>query len=101
VCESNNFSEEHYSQRLYRHLICHNLYMCGRYRLSRRKEILDQYFETQSGDEQWQPRYNIAPTQLVPIVRQNERNSPREMCVVKWGLVPFWATDPSVGPSMI
>jgi putative SOS response-associated peptidase YedK len=60
--------------------------MCGRYRLSRRKEILDQYFETQSGDEQWQPRYNIAPTQLVPIVRQNERTSPRELCVVKWGL---------------
>jgi len=75
--------------------------MCGRYRLSRRKEILDQYFETQSGDEQWQPRYNIAPTQLVPIVRQNERTSPRELCVVKWGLVPSWATDPSVGPSMI
>ena len=75
--------------------------MCGRYRLSRRKEILDQYFETQSGDEQWQPRYNIAPTQLVPIVRQNERNSPRQLCVVTWGLVPSWATDPSVGPSMI
>jgi putative SOS response-associated peptidase YedK len=75
--------------------------MCGRYRLSRRNEILDQCFETRSGDEQWEPRYNIAPTQLVPIVRQNAGNSSRELCVIKWGLVPAWATDPSVGASMI
>lgn len=75
--------------------------MCGRYRLSRRKEVLDQYFETHSGDEQWEPRYNIAPTQLVPIVRQNGKGSSPELCAVKWGLVPSWATDPSVGPSMI
>jgi len=75
--------------------------MCGRYRLSRRKEVLDQYFGANSGDEQWEPRYNIAPTQLIPIVRQNGKGSPRQLCTVKWGLVPSWATDPSVGPSMI
>jgi putative SOS response-associated peptidase YedK len=75
--------------------------MCGRYRLSRRKEVLDQYFDMHSGDEQWEPRYNIAPTQSVPVVRQNGEDSSRELCVLKWGLVPSWATDPSVGASMI
>jgi putative SOS response-associated peptidase YedK len=36
--------------------------MCGRYRLSRRKEIVEEYFDTVSGEEEWNPRYNIAPT---------------------------------------
>jgi putative SOS response-associated peptidase YedK len=37
--------------------------MCGRYRLLRRKEILEEEFETQPWDGDWLPRYNIAPTQ--------------------------------------
>jgi putative SOS response-associated peptidase YedK len=34
--------------------------MCGRYRLSRRKQIIEEYFDTTSWDEDWNPRYNIA-----------------------------------------
>jgi putative SOS response-associated peptidase YedK len=34
--------------------------MCGRYRLSRRKQIVEEYFDTASGDRDWDPRYNIA-----------------------------------------
>ncbi len=41
------------------HVICHNLLMCGRYRLSRRKEIIEEHF-TASGQEDWIPRFNIA-----------------------------------------
>jgi len=37
--------------------------MCGRYRLSRRKQIIEQHFDAISGEEDWSPRYNIAPTQ--------------------------------------
>jgi hypothetical protein len=37
--------------------------MCGRYRLSRRKQIVEEYFESASDEEEWSPRYNIAPTQ--------------------------------------
>jgi putative SOS response-associated peptidase YedK len=37
--------------------------MCGRYRLSRRKQLVEEYFDS-SGFDDWQPRYNIAPTQL-------------------------------------
>jgi putative SOS response-associated peptidase YedK len=36
--------------------------MCGRYRLSRRKQIIEEHFDAVSGNEDWTPRYNIAPT---------------------------------------
>ena len=45
------------------------------------------------------PRYNIAPTQLAPIVRLREGK--RELAQVRWGLVPFWAKDISIGSNMI
>jgi len=34
--------------------------MCGRYRLSRRKQIIEEHFDAVSGEEDWVPRYNIA-----------------------------------------
>jgi transposase len=37
--------------------------MCGRYRLSRRKQLVEEYFDCDPWDEDWSPRYNIAPTQ--------------------------------------
>ncbi len=43
--------------------ICHNLPMCGRYRLSRRKQVVEEYFDSVSDEPDWNPRYNIAPTQ--------------------------------------
>src|SRR5947207_5690361 len=39
-------------------------FMCGRYRLSRRKQLVEEYFDAH-GDDDWTPRYNIAPTQPV------------------------------------
>jgi putative SOS response-associated peptidase YedK len=47
--------------------------MCGRYRLSRRKQIVEEYFASVSGEEDWAPRYNIAPTQPIPVIRQNPK----------------------------
>jgi putative SOS response-associated peptidase YedK len=81
--------------------ICHNLLMCGRYRLSRRKQVLEEYFVTASGDDDWSPRYNIAPTQPVPVIRQNPREPVRELSLMRWGLIPSWAKDSSVAVSMI
>jgi putative SOS response-associated peptidase YedK len=52
--------------------------MCGRYRLSRKKQIIEEYFESSPWDEDWSPRYNIAPTQAVPVVRQNPGTSPAD-----------------------
>jgi putative SOS response-associated peptidase YedK len=71
-------------------------HMCGRYRLSRRKQILAEHFEADPVDDDWEPRYNIAPTQVVPVVRQTA-NSGRELSLLRWGLIPPWATDPSIG----
>jgi putative SOS response-associated peptidase YedK len=75
--------------------------MCGRYRLSRRKQFLEEQFAAVSDDADWSPRYNIAPTQLVPVIRRNPRNASRELSLVRWGLVPSWAKDSSNGATMI
>lgn len=46
------------------------------------------------------PRFNVAPTQIAPVVRLNERGE-REGVMLKWGLVPSWADDPSIGSRLV
>ena len=46
------------------------------------------------------PRYNIAPTQLAPVVRTTAEGK-RELVELRWGLIPSWATDPSIGSRLI
>lgn len=72
--------------------------MCGRYTLRSRAELLQQVFGLPSlpGLE---PRYNIAPSQPVPVVRVGPEGRALEQ--MRWGLVPFWAEDPAVGNRMI
>jgi len=45
-------------------------------------------------------RYNIAPTQYVAAIRDDESGN-RELAMLRWGLVPFWAKDPAIGNRMI
>ena len=75
--------------------------MCGRYRLSRRKQIIEEHFDSVSGEEDWSPRYNIAPTQPVPVIRQNPKEPRRELSLMRWGLIPSWAKDASIAAQMI
>jgi putative SOS response-associated peptidase YedK len=75
--------------------------MCGRYRLSRRKELIEEHFDAISGEEDWSPRYNIAPTQLVVVIRQSPKKSIRELSLMRWGLVPSQAKDLSGAARMI
>jgi len=75
--------------------------MCGRYRLSRRKRIVEEYFETASDEPEWNPRYNIAPTQPVPVIRQHPKEPRRELSLMRWGLIPSWAKDMSGAAMMI
>ena len=82
-------------------LICDNLSVCGRYRLSRRKQVVEEYFDSVSEEEDWPPRYNIAPTQHVPVIRQNPKDRTRELSLMRWGLVPSWAKDRSAAARMI
>jgi putative SOS response-associated peptidase YedK len=74
--------------------------MCGRYRLSRRAEILAAY-DTEYEDVDWDARYNIAPTQNVPVIRQDAKQSIRRASLMRWGLVPHWAKDATIGARMI
>jgi putative SOS response-associated peptidase YedK len=53
--------------------------MCGRYRLSRRKQLVEEYFDSAPWEEEWSPRHNIAPTQPVPVVRQNPKEPVRQL----------------------
>jgi putative SOS response-associated peptidase YedK len=75
--------------------------MCGRYRLSLRKQIIEEYFETPDWDDDWSPRYNVAPTQQVPVIRQHPKEPVRQISTMRWGLIPSWAKDASGAASMI
>jgi putative SOS response-associated peptidase YedK len=75
--------------------------MCGRYRLSRRKQVIEEYFGSAPWDDDWNPRYNIAPTQPVPVVRLHPKESIRQLSLMRWGLIPSWAKSPSGAASTI
>ena len=75
--------------------------MCGRYRLSRRKQLVAEYFDAVPDDADWNPRYNIAPTQPVPIIRQHSKEPRRELSLVRWGLIPSWSKDATADAAMI
>jgi putative SOS response-associated peptidase YedK len=75
--------------------------MCGRYRLSRRKQIIEEYFDTPTWDDDWSPRYNVAPTQAVPVIRQHPKEPIRQISTMRWGLIPHWSKDASSAASTI
>jgi putative SOS response-associated peptidase YedK len=70
--------------------------MCGRYRLTAKERYLRAHFGLDE-DPPWSPRWNIAPTQQVPVVRQDRKEPKRTFGLVRWGLVPYWAKKPSIG----
>jgi putative SOS response-associated peptidase YedK len=74
--------------------------MCGRYRLSRTKPVIEEYFDAATDDD-WIPRYNVAPTQPVPVIRQNPKEPGRQISLMRWGLVPLWSKDMSGAAMMI
>jgi putative SOS response-associated peptidase YedK len=49
----------------------------------------------------FEPRYNIAPTQLVAVIRIKPNDPERKLVFVKWGLIPSWAKDRSIAPRLI
>lgn len=73
--------------------------MCGRYTLSAPADVIAELFDVEPVS--MSPRFNIAPTQEAPVVRIPEPEEGRELAILRWGLVPFWAKDPSIGNRMI
>lgn len=56
---------------------------------------------TQVAARSLRPSYNIAPTQIVPIVRRTRDGADRELATARWGLIPFWWKDIKVGYNLI
>jgi len=73
--------------------------MCGRFAFYSPSEATAALFGV-DGALAVEPRYNIAPTQFVAAIRENESKE-RELMMLRWGLVPFWAKDPTIGNRMI
>ena len=72
--------------------------MCSRYFLDADGNIIAYTFRVPLTDR-IKRRFNIAPTQQAPVVREGAAG--REVALLRWGLVPFWARDLKVGTSMI
>lgn len=74
--------------------------MCGRFTMSTPSNVVADFFGL--GDvPDLEPSYNIAPTQQVSIVRADESGNARVLASVRWGLVPAWARDLSIGARLI
>lgn len=74
--------------------------MCGRFTLQSPVDDLRALFEF-DGTVELVPRYNIAPTQDVAVVRAAPDEGERELALVRWGLIPFFMKDASSGARMI
>ncbi len=72
--------------------------MCGRYSLTHSAEEIAARFNVDRPRD-FQPRYNVAPTQVMPVVRGADGE--RELAELRWGLIPFWAKDKKIGNRMI
>ncbi len=74
--------------------------MCGRFVSKAKKEEIEKEFKVEISDGNLStPRYNIAPTQMIAAVAEIENE--REISLFKWGLVPQWAKDESIGNKLI
>jgi putative SOS response-associated peptidase YedK len=79
--------------------------MCGRYTLHHTPREIRERFGVDTLEELLFPRYNIAPSQIVPVIRSHQSSVAgghlREMAGCKWGLIPYWAKDPKIGNNLI
>lgn len=75
--------------------------MCGRYSLAWDTEELQRHFAITAAMPTLMPRYNIAPSQQAPIIFDDRESGERRAAMFTWGLVPFWADDPSIGNRMV
>ncbi len=72
--------------------------MCGRYSLTVSAEKLVNQFKAILPDEGFLPKYNAAPSQKLPIITDSE---PGKIQLYRWGLIPHWAKDISIGNKLI
>jgi putative SOS response-associated peptidase YedK len=73
--------------------------MCGRFTLTADLDQLEERFSFHGTNLSFKPRYNIAPSQPVLTVINNEGEN--RAGLLRWGLIPAWAKDPAIGDRMI
>ncbi|OGS42892.1 MAG: hypothetical protein A3K76_01050 [Euryarchaeota archaeon RBG_13_57_23] len=71
--------------------------MCGRFAIAYTMGLFSRFGVKEDAPE-FVPRFNIAPTQSVPVI---VRDGKRKAVMMNWGLVPFWAKDPKIGNRLI
>ncbi len=74
--------------------------MCGRFTLRAPVSAIAKQFSL-FDLEPLEPRFNVAPTQTVAVVRAAADGGSRQLAGLRWGLVPGWAKDPSIGNRLI
>jgi putative SOS response-associated peptidase YedK len=74
--------------------------MCGRFTLGATATDLAAQFDL-ANVPPWTPRHNIAPRQEALVVLRPSPQAAREARLHRWGLIPPWANDPSIGNCMI
>ncbi len=72
--------------------------MCGRFSFSPLAKIIEDRFDVKVDGSQYTPRFNSAPSQKLAVI---SNDNPDELSFYKWGLIPFWAKDKSIGNKMI
>jgi putative SOS response-associated peptidase YedK len=73
--------------------------MCGRYDNLIAREAYRALFDVaRLPQSNFPPRYNIAPTDPIPIVRVDPRDGTRELVMARWGLIPFWMKEKPRAP---
>ena len=79
--------------------------MCGRYGRRADKQRIAEWMQTHNtsvfDDTYFAPSYNVCPQSFQPVVRLEPESGERELTVMRWGLVPFWARDAKIGFSTI
>jgi putative SOS response-associated peptidase YedK len=79
--------------------------MCGRYGRRADKQRIAEWMQAHNtdvfDDSYLAPSYNVAPQSLQPIVRLDNETGERELTIMRWGLIPFFAKDPEIAYSTI
>ena len=73
--------------------------MCGRYTITVDEKQIRARFECSPGELGFGPRWNVAPSQQVPVVVKV--GAGRKLILMKWGMIPRWAKDPALGNKLI
>lgn len=72
--------------------------MCGRYTITKKADLIKRRFNVVFDDSLFKISYNAAPAHNLPVITNAERN---KVNFFRWGLIPYWAKDISIGNRLI